>query len=148
MRKNCWKYICVFILSKKQLNWFHKNLYNSGMVGRRKLPDPSLSRIFNALSISVQYTLSFQWTNSDLKCLTLASNWKSIYQELKKSWDLRKILFFSNTDIHRFLWLYSLIESLQVNRMYVTSFWFHSKLVLDKARKPVSYELAIHTVFL
>ena len=69
--KNCWKssYICVFILSKKRRNWFHKNLHNSGMVGRRKLPDPSLNRIFNALLIGVQYTLSFQWTNFGLKCL-------------------------------------------------------------------------------
>ena len=72
--KNCWKssYICVFILSKIRRNWFYKNLYNSGMVGRRKLPDSSLNRIFNALSIGVQYTLSFQWTNFGLKCLLLA----------------------------------------------------------------------------
>ena len=57
--KNCWKssYICVFILSKKRCNWFHKNLHNSGMVGRRMLPDPSLNRIFYALSVGVQYTL-------------------------------------------------------------------------------------------
>ena len=48
-------YICVFILSKKRCNWFHKNLHNSGMVGRRKLPDPSLNRIFNALSNGVQH---------------------------------------------------------------------------------------------
>ena len=69
--KNCWKssYICVFILSKKRRNWFHKNLHNSGMVGRRTLPDHLLKRIFNALSIGVQYTLSFQWTNFGLKCL-------------------------------------------------------------------------------
>ena len=69
--KNCWKssYICVFILSKKRRNWFHKNLHNSGMVGRRKLPEPSLNHIFNALSIGVQYTLSFQLTNFGLKCL-------------------------------------------------------------------------------
>ena len=69
--KDCWKssYTCVFILFKKQHNWFHKNLHNSGMVGRRKLADPSLNRIFNALSIGVQYTLSFQWTNFGLKCL-------------------------------------------------------------------------------
>ena len=39
------------------------------MVGRRKLPDPSLNHIFNALSIGVQYTLSFQLTNFSLKCL-------------------------------------------------------------------------------
>ena len=71
--KNCWKssYIYVFILSKKQLNWFQKNFRNSGMVGRRKLPDPLLNRIFNALSIGVQYTLSFQLTNFGLKCLIL-----------------------------------------------------------------------------
>ena len=53
--KNWWKssYICVFILSKKRRNWFHKNLYNSGIVDRRKLPDPSLNHIFNALSIGI-----------------------------------------------------------------------------------------------
>ena len=60
--KNCWKssYICVFILSEKRRTRFQKKLYNSGMVGRRKLTDPSLNRIFNVLSIGVQYTLSFQ----------------------------------------------------------------------------------------
>ena len=36
---------------------FRKNLYNPEMVGRRELPDPSLNRIFNALSIGAQYTL-------------------------------------------------------------------------------------------
>ena len=69
--KNCWKssYICVFILSEKRRTRFQKKLYNSGMVGRRKLTDPSLNRIFNVLSIGVQYTLSFQWINFGLKCL-------------------------------------------------------------------------------
>ena len=59
--KNCWKssYICVFILSKKRRKWFHKNVHNSGMLVRRKLPDSSLNRIFNALSIGLQYTHSF-----------------------------------------------------------------------------------------
>ena len=68
--KNCWKssYICVFILSKKRRNWFYKNLHNSGMVGRRKMPDTSLNRIFSAVWIGVQYMLSFQWTNFGLKC--------------------------------------------------------------------------------
>ena len=50
-------------------NWFYKNLHNSGMVGHRKLPKPSLNWIFNAILIVVQYTLSFQWTNFGLKCL-------------------------------------------------------------------------------
>ena len=69
--KNCLKssYICVFILPKKRRNWFHKNLHNSGTIGRRKLPYHSFNRIFNALSIGVQYKLSFQWTNFGLKCL-------------------------------------------------------------------------------
>ena len=57
-----------------------------------------------------------------------------------------KILFPSNTDSHRLLGLYSLIECLQVNQMYVTSFWFHTKLVMKKAKKPASYELAIHYI--
>ena len=75
--KNCSKssYICVFILSKKQHNWFYKNLHNSRMVYRKKLPDPSWNCIFNALSIGAQYTLSFQWTNFGLKCLFLKSRY-------------------------------------------------------------------------
>ena len=74
--KNFWKssYIRVFILYKKRRNWFHKNLHNSGMVDRRKLPDPSLNHIFNALSIGVQHTLSFQLTNFGLKCLPIWSS--------------------------------------------------------------------------
>ena len=39
------------------------------MVRRRKLPNPSLNRIFKALSIDVQHKLSFQWTNFGVKCL-------------------------------------------------------------------------------
>ena len=69
--KNCWKssYICVFILSKKRCNWFHKNLHNTAMVGRTKQPESSLNHIFNALLIAVQYSLSFQLNNFGLKCL-------------------------------------------------------------------------------
>ena len=72
LRKNCSKssYICVFISSKKPRNRFYENLHNSRMVSRRKLLDPSLNCIFNVLSIYVQYTLSFQWTNFVLKCLS------------------------------------------------------------------------------
>ena len=61
-------YFCISFARKKR-NWFHKTLHNSWMVGRRKLPDPSLNRICNVLSIDVQYTLSFQWTNVGLKWL-------------------------------------------------------------------------------
>ena len=40
-------YIYVFFLSKKQQNWFWKNFHNSGAVGQKKLPDPSLCNVFN-----------------------------------------------------------------------------------------------------
>ena len=84
--KNCWNssYICVFVLPKKRRKLFHKNLHNSGMVGRRKLPDPSLNCIFNALSIGVQYTLSFQWTNFGLRCLLI--DWKKLWVGLGVNW--------------------------------------------------------------
>ena len=65
-------YICIFILSKKQHNWFYKIFHNSGTVGRRKLTNPSLNSTLNALSIGVQYKLLSRWTDFGLKCL-----WKS-----------------------------------------------------------------------
>ena len=69
--KNFFKisYICVFILSEKQHTSIYKIFHNSGMVRHRRLPKPSLNRIFIALLISVQYTLSFHWTNFGLKDL-------------------------------------------------------------------------------
>ena len=57
------------ILSKKQAQLILVKLPYLRKVRRRKLPDPSLNRICNALSIDVQYTLSFQWINFGLKCL-------------------------------------------------------------------------------
>ena len=58
-----------------------------------------------------------------------------------------KTLFFSTTYFCKFLRPYLFLDCLQANRMYVTSFWRYSKLVLEKATKSASYELAIHTVF-
>ena len=46
-----------------------KTSITPGAVGRRKLPNPSLNHIFNALSIGVQNMLLFQWINFGLKCL-------------------------------------------------------------------------------
>ena len=80
--ENCSKssYICVFILSKQQHNWLYKKLLNSGMVDRRKLLDPSLNQIFNALPFGVQYMLSFHWTNFGLKCLQVCRiQWYSLF---------------------------------------------------------------------
>ena len=98
--KNCSKSscICVFISSKKPHNWFYKNLHNSRMVGGRKLPYPSLNHIFNALSIGVQYTLSFQWSNFGLKCLLqwkhFENDEKSFLFHLKSSYRSQDIWFF------------------------------------------------------
>ena len=58
----------IYFVQKTAQSIF-KNLHNSGMVGHRKLPNPPLNRIFNALLIGVQSTLSFQLTNFGLRCL-------------------------------------------------------------------------------
>ena len=42
---------------------------NSEIVGHRKLHDPSMNKIFNVLSIGLQYTLSYKWPDFGLKCL-------------------------------------------------------------------------------
>ena len=39
------------------------------MVSRRKLPKPSLSNVFNLLSIGLRYTLLFEWSDFSLKYL-------------------------------------------------------------------------------
>ena len=52
-------YLCIHFVQKTAQLILEKP-HNSGMIGYRKLPDPSLSHIFNALSIVVQYALSFQ----------------------------------------------------------------------------------------
>ena len=62
-------YINVFFISKKGQNCFYKNFHNSGMVSRRKLPDPSLGNVFNHLSIGLRYTLSFEWSDIGLTYL-------------------------------------------------------------------------------
>ena len=69
-----WKvflYFCICFVRKIEQLVLEK-LHNSGMVHRRKPPDPSLNRNSNALSIGVQYTLSYQWPKFDLKCLIWA----------------------------------------------------------------------------
>ena len=45
------------------------NFHNSEIVGRRKLPDPSMNNIVNFLSIALQYALSFKRPDFGLKCL-------------------------------------------------------------------------------
>ena len=62
-------YVYVLFLSKKQQDWFSKNFVNSGDVGRRKLPDPSLSKVFNLPSIGFRYILSFEWSDFGLTYL-------------------------------------------------------------------------------
>ena len=51
-------------------------------------------------------------------------------------------LFLAGADICGFL--YSSIGCLQVYQVYITSFWFHSKLVLQKAKKPTKQPVRQH----
>ena len=46
-----------------------KNFHNSGVVGPRKLADPSLNNVFNFPLIRLQDTLSFKWPDFGLKYL-------------------------------------------------------------------------------
>ena len=47
---------------------FTKTFITQEWLVAESCPTPRLNRIFNALWIGVQYTLSFQWTNFGLKC--------------------------------------------------------------------------------
>ena len=62
--------------------FFHpktSNFHNSGLVGRRQLPDPLMNNTFDVLSISLQYVLLFKWPNFGLKCLvTIAPKGQSL----------------------------------------------------------------------
>ena len=60
-------FLYLFLPKREQL--IPEKFHNSGKVGHRMLPDHSLNRIFNAVSIGVKYTLSFKWTNFGQKCL-------------------------------------------------------------------------------
>ena len=75
------------------------------MVNRRKLPDPSLNGIFNALSIGAQYTLSFQWTSFGLKYLVK-------YQKVSK--------YYANDCLQNFILLFmSLLTAPIVNNIRI-----------------------------
>ena len=54
--------VYLFFLSRNQ------QLPNSGIFGRRKLPNLSMNNIFNVLLIVLQYTISFKWPDVSLKC--------------------------------------------------------------------------------
>ena len=71
--------------------------------------------------------------------------WFTYIDDLKIKYFLK--FYFSQTLIFTGFFDFDFIECLQVYGMYVTtSFWFHGKLAMDKAKEPASYELAIHTV--
>ena len=91
------------------------------MVGRRKLPNPSLNHIFNALSIGVQYTLSFELTNFGLKCLLIYAMIKSIIQRISS-----KQLFLKRKKMHRKICLKELFFS----NFTASLPEFHSKRVI------------------
>ena len=50
------------------------NFYNPRIIGRRKLCDSLMNNIFNVLLIGFQCTLSFKWTDFDLKCLVIITS--------------------------------------------------------------------------
>ena len=91
------------------------------MVGRRKLPDPSLNHIFNDLWIGVQYTLSFELTNLGLKCLLIYAMIRSIIQRISS-----KQLFLNRKKMHGQICLKELFFS-NVTASFPE---FHSKRVL------------------
>ena len=100
--------------------------------------------VVNLLSWNFQRNLSYQgktilWCRFCLVCKIhkmAVKNWKHAENDLCS-------LKFSN--MYRVFVIFRPI--LTANRMYLTSFWFHSKLVLEKAKKPANYELAIDTIF-
>ena len=55
------------------------NFNNWGMVGHKKLPNPSVNNSFNVLLVSLQYTVSFEWPDFALKWLvTITSKGQSL----------------------------------------------------------------------
>ena len=69
------------------------------MVARRKLSEISLNRIFNALSIGVQYSLSFQWTNfekpgkfSKFQTAPLLLNLLGRLEAIRGQWKLKALI--------------------------------------------------------
>ena len=63
------------------------------MVGPIKLPDPSLNHISNALSIGVQYTVSFQLTNFGLKYLLATGLEPGTFERKSLTTKLHAIIF-------------------------------------------------------
>ena len=64
----------MFLFYRKTINF-----RNSEIVRRRKLPDPSMNNIFNALSIALQFAVSFKRPDFGLKFLvTITPNFQSL----------------------------------------------------------------------
>ena len=61
-------YIYLFFIQKAAKIALN-NFYNSQVVGRRKLPNPSPSNVSNLLAIGLRYNLSSEWIDFGLKCL-------------------------------------------------------------------------------
>ena len=61
-------YLCIYLCRKNSAIDFTKTFITQEWLVAESCPTPRLNRIFNALWIGVQYTLSFQWTNFGLKC--------------------------------------------------------------------------------
>ena len=59
----------MIFLPKKQQNWFFKNFHNLGAwLAVESWAIAPLNCIFSALSIGLQFTLSFEWVGFSLNC--------------------------------------------------------------------------------
>ena len=87
------------------------NFPNSGMVGRRKLPDTSINNIFNTLSIGLQYTLLFKWP--DFGHVTIPLKFQSLKFKASVLYEIFPFLKQAGIVIH---FLNSLIQLLLWNK--------------------------------
>ena len=101
------------------------------MVGRRKLPDPSLNCIFNAVSFGVQYTLSFQWTNFGLQWLfyRIIRKW-FFHLRFYKYQESRELL------VEHEKWRVNLYGTLQIKKLFL---WYFANKKVVSGRFTTSY---------
>ena len=68
--KNFFKilYLCFLFIQKAE-ELVLKKFHNSGFVGHRKLPNPSISNVFNLWWTGLRYIIWFEWPDFGPKCL-------------------------------------------------------------------------------
>ena len=61
-------YLCFLFIQKTE-ELVLKKIHNSGFVGHRKLPNPSISNVFNLWWTGLRYIIWFEWPDFGPKCL-------------------------------------------------------------------------------